>query len=201
MDTPDWEARYRSGDLPWDSGRPDDNLTKLVRDESIPRCAAMEIGCGTGTNAIWLAQQGFGVAGVDISPTAIEMAREKLATTAADCTFVALDILEETVPGSPFGFVFDLGCFHAFDSPEERAGFAVAVAGHLEPGGLWFSLLGSADDPPRDIGPPRRSASEIVLAVESHFEILALGTTHFNVDRPEPPRAWRCLMRKRSATR
>jgi len=201
MSVPDWDERYRSGDLPWDTGRPDDNLATLVGDETISLCTAMEIGCGTGTNVIWLAQQGFNVVGIDISPTAIEMARKKLATTEVDCTLIALDILKETVSGGPFGFVFDLGCLHSLDSPEERARFAVAVAGHLEPDGLWLSILGNADDPPRDIGPPRRSATEIVLAVESHFEILELRTTYFNVDRPEPPRAWRCLMSKRPGPR
>lgn len=201
MSSSDWEERYRKGDLPWDTGKPEDELARLVGDETIPVCAAMEVGCGTGTNVIWLAQQGFNVVGVDISPTAIEMASKKLATTEVDCALIALDILKETVPGAPFGFVFDRGCLHSFDSPEERAGFALVVAEHLEPDGIWLSLLGNADDPPRDIGPPRRSATDIVLAVEPHLEILELRTTYFNADQPEPPRAWRCLMRKRPGTR
>ncbi len=136
MSVLDWDERYRSGALPWDTGRPDGELTKLVGGETISPCAAMEVGCGTGTNVIWLAEQGFNVVGVDISPTAIGMARKKLATTKVDCTFIAIDILKEAVPGGPFGFVFDRGCLHSFDSSEERAAFAAAVAKHLEPDGL-----------------------------------------------------------------
>jgi methyl halide transferase len=199
MSASDWDERYRSGNTPWDTGKPDYDLVELVEDGTLHACAAMEVGCGTGTNVLWLGQHGFTAVGVDISPIAIEMAEKKMAAAEIDCRLYALDILKESVPGESFGFVYDCGCLHIFDSPEERAGFAAAVTEHLEPGGLWLSVLGNADDPPRDVGPPRRSATDIVLAVEKYFEILELKTTQFNVDRPEPPRAWRCLMRKRPA--
>ena len=54
------------------------------------------------------------------------------------------------------------------------ATFAARVADHLAPGGIWHSLIGSTDGPPRDDGPPRRSAADIMAAVEPRFEILEL---------------------------
>ncbi|HTU01424.1 MAG TPA: hypothetical protein VMG58_06395, partial [Candidatus Sulfotelmatobacter sp.] len=57
--------------------------------------------------------------------------------------------------------------------------------------------LGNADERSAAPGPPRRTAREIVKAVEPYFEILSLVSSLFGSNRPHPPRAWVCLMRKR----
>jgi hypothetical protein len=79
----------------------------------------------------------------------------------------------------PFQFVFDRGCFHVFDEPEESARFSAQVAAALAPAGLWLSLIGSTEDPPREVGPPRRSAGEVILAIEPALEIVELRTAEF----------------------
>jgi SAM-dependent methyltransferase len=192
-----WEERYRTGCTPWDIGRPDFNLTNTVTKRPIPRCKALEVGCGTGSNAVWLAQNGFFVTATDVSGVALEKARERASGAGVRCTFFVTDFLNNEIPGAPFGFVFDRGCFHSFDSDDGRKRFAANVALHLEQEGLWLSLIGSTDGPPRDHGPPQRSARDIVVAVEPLFEILSLNATHFDSDSPKPPRAWICLMQKR----
>jgi len=192
-----WEERYRTGFIPWDIERPDFNLTETVTKKPIPNCTALEIGCGTGINAVWLAQHNFSVTATDISETAIEKARERASDSGTKCTFLVTDFLDDKIPDVTFGFVFDRGCFHSFDSDEKRKRFAENVASHLEKDGLWLSIVGSTDGPPRDHGPPQRSARDIVVAVEPHFEILSLTSSHFDSDSLEPPRAWVCLMQKR----
>lgn len=192
-----WQDRYDAGETPWDTGRPDSNFTSTVIERPVRVCKALEIGCGTGINALWLARQGFTVVATDISETAIQVAKEKASEAGARCEFVAADFLNGDIAGAPFEFAFDRGCFHSFDSDEERKRFAENVAHHLGKRGLWLNLSGSADDPPRDTGPPRRSAGDIITAVEPWFEILSLTATCFESDRPRPPRAWKCLMRKR----
>lgn len=192
-----FKERYRTGDTPWDLGRADFNLIDMVTKRPISKCKALDIGCGTGDNAVWLAQQNFIVTGTDSSEIAIEKAMEKVSKAKVKCTFYVIDFLKHEIPDTSFGFVFDRGCFHSFDSDEERKMYAKNVASHLEKGGLWLSLIGSADDPPRDTGPPRRTAKEIVGAVERYFEILSLTSGHFGSKRPDPPRAWVCLMKKR----
>ena len=194
-----FESRYVDGDLPWDTGRHDRNLEKTLMVRNIGPCAALEIGCGTGTNAIWLAQQGFQVTAVDIAPTAIEKARAKAEAGGVTVAFHTVDFLQQPVSGAPFGFVFDRGVFHGMESTEDRAAFAAAVAGHLQPEGLWLSFIGSTDGGRRDIGPPRRSAMDIVLAAEPLFEILVLAAGHFDSDQEAPPQNWACLMRKRTS--
>lgn len=188
---------YERGTAPWDIGKPDINLVQTVRTTPVKPCTALEIGCGTGDNAIWLTQQGFQVVGVDSSGIAIRKAQEKAENAHAACTFVVLDILQSHVAGAPFGFAFDRGCFHVVGSGEERAAFAKQVHHHLENGGLWLSLIGNADEERVGEGPPRRTAREIANAVEPFFEILSLVSGLFEANLPYPPRAWVCLMRKR----
>ncbi|MGA8573746.1 MAG: class I SAM-dependent methyltransferase [Desulfobaccales bacterium] len=192
-----FQKRYESGDTPWDVGKPDFNLIHTVAAAAIEPCNALDIGCGTGDNSIWLSQKDFQVTGIDASELAIQKAREKASKAKVKCTFMVIDFLINQIEGAPFGLAFDRGCFHALNSDAERKSFAENVAAHLKKDGLWLSLVGSADEPSQGPGPPRRTARDIVNAVESHFEILSLVSSFFASNRPNPPKAWVCLMRKR----
>ena len=141
-----FKQRYETGDTPWDIGKPDFNLIQTVTTTPIKPCKALEIGCGTGDNSIWLYQQSFHVVGIDASEVAIEKAKEKASKANAKCAFLVSDILTSRVEAAPFGFVFDRGCFHTMGSDKERKRFAENVNGHLGKDGLWLSLLGNADE-------------------------------------------------------
>jgi methyl halide transferase len=192
-----YKNRYEAGDTPWDIGKPDFNLIQTVTALAIEPCKALDIGCGTGDNSIWLAQKKFQVTGVDISKLAIQQAREKAAKAKVKSTFLVMDFLTSKIAGAPFGLAFDRGCFHSLKSAEEREKFAENVAAHLANDGLWLSLVGNADEQRQGPGPPQRTARDIVNSVETYFEILSLVSGHFGSNRPNPPRAWVCLMRKR----
>ncbi|NOZ68904.1 MAG: class I SAM-dependent methyltransferase, partial [Deferribacteres bacterium] len=116
--TKDFEERYRKGDLPWDTGGHDRNLERIIREHSIPPCPVLEVGAGTGSDAVWLAGQGFKVTAVDVSPTAAEIARRKAADAGVSIEFIVADVLKDEIPPGPFDLVFDRGCFHVFDLPE-----------------------------------------------------------------------------------
>src|ERR1700758_4696493 len=131
MSHPSWNESYASGVLPWDTGQPEPLLVAFVTSGGVAPGQALEIGAGTGANAIWLAERGFDVLGVDIAPLAIEKARAKMAGRDLHCCFRTLDILTESPPDGPFQFIFDRGCFHVFDEPNERQRFATQVAGAL----------------------------------------------------------------------
>ncbi len=195
MSHPSWNDRYASEEpLPWDTGTPDPMLVEFVESHRLAPGRALEVGCGTGTNAIYLAQHGFEVVGVDVSPLAVDKARAK---ARGRCRFETVDFLSEPPPGGPFQFVFDRGCFHTFDEDHERARFAQNVDAALVGGGRWLSLIGSTEGSPRDVGPPRRSAREVINAIEPALEILQFRSGEFGVDG-EPFKAWLCLSRKRS---
>lgn len=193
---PSWNESYASGQPPWDTGQPEPLLIEFVTSGGIAPVPALEIGAGTGTNAIWLAEHGFEVLGIDVSPLAVEKARAKIKKRALGCRFAALDFLAAPPPGGPFQFVFDRGCFHVFEQPDERQRFAAHVAAALAPGGLWLSIIGSTEGPRGDVGPPRRSALEVILAVEPVLEIVELRSAEF---RDHGAKAWFCLSRRRAA--
>lgn len=197
MPHPDWNERYETGETPWDTGEPDVHLVEFINSGALREGRALEVGCGTGTNAIWLAKKGLSVLGVDLAPLAIEEARAKAAKAELDCCFEQLDFLNDKLTGGPFDFVFDRGCFHVFDDAGDRERFAERVASELAPGGRWLSLIGSTEGPQRDWGPPRRSARNVVDAVEPALEILELRSVEFRANLQGPAAAWLCLFRQR----
>jgi SAM-dependent methyltransferase len=194
MPHPSWNESYASGQLPWDTGQPEPLLVEFVASSGVKPGLTLEIGAGTGTNAIWMAERGFNVLGVDVSTLAVEKARAKMEGRPLPCRFEALDFLAGTPPGGPFQFVFDRSCFHVFDEPDERQRFAARVAATLAPGGLWLSLIGSTEGPAHEVGPPRRSAVEVILAIEPVLEVVELRSAEFH---DHNAKAWFCLSRQR----
>lgn len=192
-----FKERYKTGDTPWDVGMPEFNLTNMVLKRPIEACKALEIGCGTGDNAVWLSQHNFEVTGSDLSEIAIEKAKGKASVAGVEVTFLVADFLSQKIPSVPWGFIFDRGCFHSFDLDEDRSKFAQKVSLCLEKEGLWLSIMGNADGAPRQAGPPKRTAHDIVAAVEPCFKILSLTSSHFDSSRTNPPMAWVCLMQNR----
>jgi SAM-dependent methyltransferase len=189
--------RYKSGDIPWDLGHADYNLTEMVVNWPIMPCKALELGCGTGDNAIWMAEHKFDVTAFDLIKVAVDMAKAKALESNVKIDFYVADILKDIIPNEPFDFVFDRGVFHVVDEESERLLFAKNVAKHMTDNGLWLSLLGSSDQFRTGSGPPQRSACEIVKAVESFFEILLLKVGQFDSKDENPAKIWVCLMRKR----
>lgn len=193
MAKPDWDERYAADNLPWDTGRPSPHLIEVIERGTIPPSRVLEVGCGTGTNTLWLAERGFEVLGVDISTRAIAKAKAKSA--GASVEFRELDFLTAELDAAPFDFVFDRGVLHVFDDAASRATFARHVARVLAPGGHWLSIAGSTEGPERDQGPPRRTARELLEAVEPVLEIVELQATTFDTDTPA--KAWLLLSRTR----
>jgi len=137
-DIKNWNDRYQTGETPWDTGRPSSELQRVVLDRKIRPCRALELGCGTGTNCVWLAQQAFEVTGLDLAPLAIQKAEEQARDAGVSARFLAADVLRPPELGEPFAFFFDRGCYHAIrrEHPYE---YAKVVASLLAPGALdWF---------------------------------------------------------------
>ncbi len=198
MSERDFEQMYLEGDTPWDHGMHDSNLENVITAFGINPGKVLDIGCGTGSNSVWLAGKGFDVSGIDLSDTAIHQAQEKASEAGVSCAFQSGDFLTDHIAGAPFSLVVDRGCLHSIPEPADRHRFAVKVASMLDWQGYWFSLIGNSDEPPREVGPPQMSAQEIAACVEQAFEIVSLQSGVFGSDQENPPRAWICLMKKRN---
>ena len=133
-----FRAMYWLGLTPWD-GHP---LPKSLRDllegngsAPMPAGAALDLGCGTGDNSIFLAQHGWQVTGVDFVPKALAKARVKARANNVDIRFVAADITRLTSAGlgPDFDLIVDNGCLHGMGSDDRKAYVrevtAVATAG------------------------------------------------------------------------
>src|SRR4051812_38933743 len=100
-----WDDLYGRGISPWDTGKPDRFLQEAIAREGLSEGAeVLDIGCGTGTNAVWLAQQGFRVTGVDVSSVAIERARARASLARSSCNFLIADILTLQLTTPAFDF-------------------------------------------------------------------------------------------------
>ena len=131
-----FRAMYRLGFTPWDSGVPPPELKELIEGPNARAPGqALELGCGTGTNAIYMAQHGWQVTGIDFVPRAIAMAKAKAAAAKAQPRLIVGDVtkLGELNVGDGYTLVFDLGCLHAI--PEARRdAYASGIARATIPG-------------------------------------------------------------------
>jgi len=202
----DWNQRYIDANTPWDSGVPSENLRSLLSEGLIKPCRMLEIGCGTGTNAIFLAQEGFDVTAVDISEVAIQRAKKKADEAGVQVKFTVGDITEPPDLGLPFRFVFDRGTYHVVRKTN-LAGFQSTLAKVAAHGGYYAVLAGNAnDDGPDDKGPPRVVASELCAEIERvGFDLVRLTEIRFHgvqIDGKQfQPLAWSGLFRRRQTDR
>src|SRR6476660_4461092 len=192
----EWNDRYRDGNLPWDTGRPSSELQRVLARNPIQPCRALELGCGTGTNSVWLAQQGFEVTGVDLAPLAVERAGERARAAGVTAHFVVGDVLHLPELDESFAFFFDRGCYHAVrrDVPDQ---YAPAVARQLAAGGRGLILAGNAREP-HDPGPPVVTEEQIRDELGLSFQILELHEFRFD-EAPSVTEcflAWSCLVVK-----
>ncbi len=189
--------KYEEGTTPWVHENVDFNLVDVVENWPIYPCSTVDLGCGTGVESIWLAKQGFDVTGIDGSAIAIDSAKKNIGDERVKCNFITSDFLTDNITEAPFDFVFDRGFFHSFDNLIDRKFVAEKIASILNEKGIWLTLMGNADAPPRDSGPPMRSAKDIIDAVEPYFKVLTLSVSFFGNDQENPAKIWVCLLRKR----
>ncbi|MEU0522415.1 class I SAM-dependent methyltransferase [Streptomyces niveus] len=146
------EDYYREGDPPWDSGVTPPELVALTEGpDALAPARALELGCGTGTNAVYLARHGWQVTAVDLVDRAVRQAREKADRAGAGVTVLCGDAtrLDEVgVPG-PYDLFFDLSCFCGIP-PHRRDAYAAGLTERAAPGArlLMFGYGPEAFDDP-----------------------------------------------------
>ena len=145
-----WDASYHHGPAPWDLGRPQPAVVRLVSAGGFAG-AVLDAGCGTGENTLHIASLGLPVLGVDVAETALAIAREKADNRGIPAEFVAADAFQLERLGRSFKTVLDCGLFHTFDDEDERARYVASLASVTEHGGTLYVLCFSDAGP--DTGP------------------------------------------------
>jgi len=191
-----WEERYQTGDTPWDTGQPSTELKRTLEQAAIQPGRAIELGCGTGTNAIWLAQHGFEVTAVDFSASALEEARRKANLAGVQIRFLEVDVLNPRSFAEQFPFFFDRGCYHVVRRVDVHK-FLETLERITEPGALGLILTGNAKET-HDPGPPVVSEEELLSELGRLFEIIRIREFRFDQADQVGIRflGWSCLVRR-----
>jgi SAM-dependent methyltransferase len=194
---PKWDQRYRDADTPWDTGVPSAELTRVLDEGRVPVGRAIELGCGGGTNAIFLAQRGFSVTAVDGAAVGLELARERAARANVQVDWQLADVGALPDFSPPFDFVFDRGCYHCVRR-ENLAGYLASLRRITRPGSRFLVLTGNARER-SDTGPPRLHEQEIRADLEPLFEFNEVREFRFaDPGGAEGPLGWACLLTRRA---
>jgi cyclopropane fatty-acyl-phospholipid synthase-like methyltransferase len=133
-----YDLWYRFGTPPW-VGQARSELVKLVELGELLPGRAIDLGCGEGDNAIFLAQHGFQVTGIDFSPTAIDKARAKAREAGSEVEFLVDDLTRLSKVTGEFDLIVDYGTFDDL-SVQDRAAYVDQVSSLAKPGArflLW----------------------------------------------------------------
>jgi SAM-dependent methyltransferase len=197
MATSDWDVHYQSGMPPWETGRPSEELQRVLAERKIAPCRMIELGCGSGINAVWLAQQGFDVTGVDVSSLAIAKAKERARIANVNVRFRLADVLDLPDDIGTFAFFFDRGCYHAVRRDDVQA-YLRTLEQVTAPGGMGLVLTGNAKSTHEPtMGPPVVSEPEIRSELGSVLEIVQLREFFFDqIEGGVRFLAWSCLLRR-----
>jgi cyclopropane fatty-acyl-phospholipid synthase-like methyltransferase len=189
-----------TGKAPWDIGKPQ---PVFVGAADTVQGAVLDAGCGTGENALYFAQRGHPVVGIDFLDFPIREARRKATERGANVDFISMDALTLADFDRKFDSVIDCGLFHGF-SDEQRSRYVEGLAHVTKPGGRLF-LACFSDEEPGELGPRRVSKRELDEAFATLWTIESVTPTRFEVIRemkdafsPGGPKAWFAIV-KRSA--
>ena len=171
-----FEGYYAAPRAPWDIGRPQRAFVKAA--DAI-RGRVIDIGCGTGDLALWLAERGCTVTGVDFLEKPLEWARQKAAERGLSMNFLQMDAVAVGEIPERFDAVTDCGLFHTFDDAGRNA-YVGALRRLLEPGSRVF-LLCFADAEPGTHGPRRVSERELREAFATGWQVETIEPAHFEV--------------------
>jgi 2-polyprenyl-3-methyl-5-hydroxy-6-metoxy-1,4-benzoquinol methylase len=157
--------------LPWDTGHPQSEIKRLAESGEI-KGAVLDVRCGAGENALYIAQKGFRVTGIDSEPTVIAKAMLEAAARNVKVPFFAFDALHLGCLGMVFDTVIDTGLFYVYSDFEKKI-FVNSLAQALKKGGQYHMLCISELEK-GSFGPRRVTQDEIRSLFSGDWEIRSI---------------------------
>ena len=188
--------RYAKGDLPWQIDRPQPEVLRLIEEKKF-ESPILDLGCGSGDNAIELARRGYRVLGMDLVPEALRRAREKAAKAGLmqPPEFLEGDALRLQESGVEAETVLDCALFHVFED-EERPRYVNGLEEVLSPGGR-LHILSFSELEAREPGPRRLTRESIAGAFGRGWTLEeAVRCRYFDRIRADGAHAWRVTFRR-----
>lgn len=183
-----WNAAYLDGPAPWDIGAPQPAVVRLAEAGGFSG-PVLDVGCGTGDNALFIAARGLPVFGVDVAETALSIARRTADDRAVDADFAMADALHLQRLYRRFETILDCGLFHTFDEVE-RIEYIASLASVADDVAtlyvLCFSDIG-ADTGPH---PVSMEALSIPFASSPAWRIVTIAPEHLRTRFHESTPAW-----------
>lgn len=179
----------------WEIGAPQPEVVRLAQEGKF-QGRVLDIGGGTGENALLLASRGLDVTSFDLVPAAVARARAKAEQRGLRVDFRVGSALEMADWREQFDTALDSGVFHVF-SDDDRPRFLAGLRAVLRPGGRFF-LLCFSELETSEIGPRRLSAAELRDCFEADFEVEELRRTRYaSLAHPGGAHAWLAELRRR----
>jgi len=195
----DFFNRAYEGRPLWETDRPQPEFVRLEEDGAIVG-RVLDVGCGTGETAIFLARRGHVVWGIDFAENAIRRAERKAEERGVAVTFRVESALALDRLGATFDTVVDCGLFHVFLDPH-RPLYAENLAKTLVPGGRLFLLCFSEEEPADWGGPRRVSQAEIRAVFRAGWRVRWIRPARYEVTLPGVQgRAWLAEIDRTSET-
>jgi len=175
-----YSLTYLLGRSPWDTNITPPEIVALIETDGLPAGRALDLGCGTGTNSIYLAQRGWQVTGIDFVGSAIRQARRKArqAGVAGQVNFLTDSVARLGQLDLPtIDLAMDIGCLHGL-SPQQQAAYAEGLSAVARPGATYMLYAFQ----PREIG-----GDQLGLTADDVRQLFAPGFRVVHVDYGEDP--------------
>lgn len=180
---------------PWEIGEPQPEIVKLERSGAL-KGDILDVGCGTGDNAIYLAQQGYRVMAIDFEEGVLNRACKNAQRLGTDVAFKVHNALELSRLDQRFDTVIDSATFHTF-SDSERSRYPASLASIANKNAVFW-LLSFSDREVRSSGPRRASIKEIADVFASHWDVINVQPVRYAVTNFEDgARMWLAELRLR----
>ena len=169
-------------EIPWNIETPPQLLVELIDSGKIKPCSAIDLGCGAGNYAVYLASRGFEVTGVDFSSEAIKIAKANTLKKKVQCSFFVADLVNELTDfNQKWDFAYDWGVLHHI-FPQYRVKYVQNVHQILNSNGKYLSVCFSEKDTAFEgSGKYRKTPTGSILYFSSEDELKELFSPYFKI--------------------